>query len=311
MKYNAPFGSVDPNASFVDRNSPGAVSGSRVPAAAVEQVQREMVNFITKSGQTPNGSDLLQMTKADRSQALNRFAAAGTPNAIVVAMDPAPASWAELAGTPLRVLIATPNTLRDVTFAPAGLSVLPITYNDGSLPQPLDLSGWVELIPNPAAGRVEISSMSRGSILSMRRSQLVASRGASSQNLPTGTGIRITNYGDIASYFDGGSTFSAGVLTIGAGDAGLWFISGHCRQTFASTSGMAVSLHLNNDVTPTVSDGGSVAATGGTAVAHGSASRILTLTSGTTVEMRIVQTTGADFLFSDLYSFTATRLGAA
>ena len=54
MKYNPPFGSTDPNASYVDKNVPGAVRGSAVPALAIEQPQREIVDVISKAGLAPN-----------------------------------------------------------------------------------------------------------------------------------------------------------------------------------------------------------------------------------------------------------------
>jgi hypothetical protein len=64
MKYNAPFGSADPNAPFVDRNTPGAVSGSRVPAAAIEDPQREIMAVIAAGGITPSDADLTQLLQA-------------------------------------------------------------------------------------------------------------------------------------------------------------------------------------------------------------------------------------------------------
>lgn len=54
MKYNPPVGSTDPNASYVDKNVPGAVRGSAVPAPAIEFPQREIVDVIAKAGLTPS-----------------------------------------------------------------------------------------------------------------------------------------------------------------------------------------------------------------------------------------------------------------
>lgn len=64
MRYNPPYGSSDPNAPYVDRNTPGAVAGSKVPAAGIEHDQREIVNAIERSGQTPSENDLFQLWKA-------------------------------------------------------------------------------------------------------------------------------------------------------------------------------------------------------------------------------------------------------
>lgn len=64
MKYNAPFGSTDPNAPYVDRNTPGAIAGSRVPAAALEHTQREIMAVIVGAGLVPSGTDLTQLFQA-------------------------------------------------------------------------------------------------------------------------------------------------------------------------------------------------------------------------------------------------------
>jgi hypothetical protein len=64
MDYNAPYGSADLNAGYIGRNTPGAVSGSRVPAAAVEMPQREIVTVIKNAGLTPNKTDPTQLDQA-------------------------------------------------------------------------------------------------------------------------------------------------------------------------------------------------------------------------------------------------------
>jgi len=64
MDYNAPFGSADPNAGYADRNTPGAVSGSRVPGLAIEMPQREIVTVIKNAGLTPDKTDPTQLDQA-------------------------------------------------------------------------------------------------------------------------------------------------------------------------------------------------------------------------------------------------------
>lgn len=64
MKYNQPYGSTDPNAPYVDRNTPGAVAGSRVPAAAIEHPQREIMAVIAAAGIAPDPADLTQLLQA-------------------------------------------------------------------------------------------------------------------------------------------------------------------------------------------------------------------------------------------------------
>lgn len=65
MKYKAPFGSSDPNAAYIDRNTANAVRGSVPPAAAIEWPQREIVDVIAAAGLTP--ADSLQLTPAIRA----------------------------------------------------------------------------------------------------------------------------------------------------------------------------------------------------------------------------------------------------
>lgn len=64
MLYNAPSGSTDANAPYVGKNVAAGTQGSRVPPAAVEYTQREIVNAITSSGQAPSNGDLFQLWKA-------------------------------------------------------------------------------------------------------------------------------------------------------------------------------------------------------------------------------------------------------
>lgn len=64
MEYNPPYGSSDPNAAYIDRNTAGATSGSRVPAAAVEYPQREIMAVIAAAGIAPDNGDLTQLLQS-------------------------------------------------------------------------------------------------------------------------------------------------------------------------------------------------------------------------------------------------------
>lgn len=64
MLYNPPSGATGANDSYVGKNVAGGTQGSKVPRAAVENTQREIVNAIAASGQTPTNADLLQLWKA-------------------------------------------------------------------------------------------------------------------------------------------------------------------------------------------------------------------------------------------------------
>lgn len=130
MKYQAPFGSADPGAPYVDKNTPGAVAGSKVPAKAIEHPQRELDTLIEKSGLTPSEADLTQLTHAVRSQKLNYVTAGGTANAITFTLDPAPANWAALEGVPFKLKFAAQNT-GAVTININGFGTKALTRVDG------------------------------------------------------------------------------------------------------------------------------------------------------------------------------------
>lgn len=63
MKYNQPAGAL-PGAPYVDGNRNTGEKGSIVPAAAIEQPQRELVHLIEHAGLTPSANDLEQVRKA-------------------------------------------------------------------------------------------------------------------------------------------------------------------------------------------------------------------------------------------------------
>ncbi len=64
MKYHAPFGQPDPDASYQNGNPGAGIEGSIPPAEAIEQAQREIVAVIEAAGLTPSDGDLEQLKKA-------------------------------------------------------------------------------------------------------------------------------------------------------------------------------------------------------------------------------------------------------
>lgn len=133
MKYQAPTGSSDPNAGYVGRNLAAGQQGSRVPPAAVEHPQRELVNLIEKSGFTPT-LDLAQVSHAVRSQKLNYRSSGGSRNAASITLDPPPSGYTELTGVPLRIMqVGFPNN-GAMTLNVNGLGAVNVVRTDG---QPL------------------------------------------------------------------------------------------------------------------------------------------------------------------------------
>ena len=68
MKYAPPIGqeSQGEDAHYVDGNPELGILGSPVPAAAIEQGQRELLHVIKQAGLTPSGDDLTQLWQAIR-----------------------------------------------------------------------------------------------------------------------------------------------------------------------------------------------------------------------------------------------------
>lgn len=64
MKYQAPFGAVDPDASYVDDNEALEIDGSIPPAKAIEDPQRELNHLISFTELVPSDGDLTQVRQA-------------------------------------------------------------------------------------------------------------------------------------------------------------------------------------------------------------------------------------------------------
>ncbi|MFG1461714.1 hypothetical protein V5F77_02360 [Xanthobacter sp. DSM 24535] len=112
MKYLPPINgnTGDPNRGWPNADPANGLEGAIPGGEAIEHPLRELHALIATSGFTPTSADLQQVTKAIRSQHLNYFQATGGPNAYAITMSPAPASLAELAGTPLKILFPWANT---------------------------------------------------------------------------------------------------------------------------------------------------------------------------------------------------------
>lgn len=145
MKYVPPYGreSEGDSAQYVNGNPAAGIQGSIPPADAFEHPLREITSVISKSKFTPSDGDLLQLTKAVRSQRLNFVEDTGSQNAMSVACDPALTSYT--VGLLLRVRVKISNT-GTVTLN-AGAGAYPVVHMDGTVCNPGDL---------PAGGIAEV-----------------------------------------------------------------------------------------------------------------------------------------------------------
>lgn len=129
MKYIAPFGSTDPNAPFVDRNTATATRGSAVPADFFNDLQAELLAVIDAAGIARSESVLFQLALAIQSGGLNHAAAGGTADALTVTLSPAP----DQLRTGMRMLVTVASTNTDaMTIDVNGLGNVAITRPDGS-----------------------------------------------------------------------------------------------------------------------------------------------------------------------------------
>jgi microcystin-dependent protein len=87
MDYAQPIGTA-PGTSYVDADPGSGIEGSRVPAAAIEPVMREIVAAIVAAGLTPNGAVFTQLASAIAG------ATNFPPGALIQFAGPAaPAGW--------------------------------------------------------------------------------------------------------------------------------------------------------------------------------------------------------------------------
>jgi hypothetical protein len=137
MRYQAPYGVSDPNASYVNGNPATGVEGSIPPAAAFEEPQREIVAMISLAGLSPSDGDLQQLAKASQSGGLNYGVDTGTQNAMKVALSPTLAGGTYFPGLYARVKVLHAN-INDTTHTTltldAGCGPAPVVRPDGSFP---------------------------------------------------------------------------------------------------------------------------------------------------------------------------------
>jgi hypothetical protein len=263
MKYQPPFGSSDPDESYVDRNVASGIQGSRVSAKAIEQPQRELDALVERSGFTPSDADLQQVSKAVRSQAMNYRVAGGTANALTVSLDPAPSSYAELVGVPLRIKAAAANTGL-ATLNVSSLGTKDILRPGGSALQAGDLQAGqiVEVIYDGTAFQM----VSLGSVMVPGNFQVLKTPGTTSFVVPAGvTRIRARVWG--AGGGGGGNTTAAAA---GAGGGGG---GGYAEGSYAVTPGATITV--------TVGAGGAGGTTAPTAGSNGGSSSFGSLCSAT------------------------------
>jgi hypothetical protein len=135
MKYVPPYGSTDPNASYVNGDPSIARQGSIPPAATFEEPMREIVAAIQYNGFIPSDADLVQLFQGTRSQFGNYAKDTGSVNTLSVAFSPPLAKYT--VGLPIRVQVNQTNT--SACTIDAGCGRVYVRRPDGSNLQHSDL----------------------------------------------------------------------------------------------------------------------------------------------------------------------------
>lgn len=138
MRYNPPYGVVDPDAPFINGDPSQGRKGSIIPAESVEFPQRELVGLSTTAGFQPTNDDLKQLTRSVR-QGVNYILATYAPSAVndlKVILDPPLDTYRP--GLVLRVKIPVANT-GSATLEVNGLGAKQFRRANGAVLSPGDL----------------------------------------------------------------------------------------------------------------------------------------------------------------------------
>ncbi|MGV2980688.1 hypothetical protein ACERNI_10830 [Camelimonas sp. ID_303_24] len=128
MKKWSPIAYPGPGDTHVNADMSLGQRGSWPDGVGYQQMMDELCAVVDKSGMTLDGAASTQLAQAIRSQSLNYREAAGTANALTVALDPA-VTDAPADGMVLRVLPSATNT--GAATLNAGWGAMPIRYPGG------------------------------------------------------------------------------------------------------------------------------------------------------------------------------------
>lgn len=250
MRYKAPYGSVDPDAAYVDKDVPGAVAGSRVPRQAVEHPQKEIANaidFFLGTGAWASGQDaddLHQLRKA-----IQRAGRGSSADIAVKGWQSAPPGGpaegdlyiVKAAGTGAWAghdhAIALYQAGAWVFQAPP--SGLQANYVDSGRYVVIWFSGaaWAEHSPVFPPGA--------------KPSHIIANR-TNQASFGNNVFTQVSGMTTVASQLKAGTAWSGSALTIGAADAGMWFFS---AVTIMTTEEVVVRYFKNGTGFTNISNG--------------------------------------------------------
>ena len=125
-------GASDPDTWARDCSSPSAADGTQDKAAHMNMLLAQLRSSIRSNSIYEDSADDFMLARAMRAQRLNYISTVGgTANALTATLDPAPASYSDLTGTPFRIKIALTNT-GAATLNLNGLGAVAIGRSDNS-----------------------------------------------------------------------------------------------------------------------------------------------------------------------------------
>lgn len=297
------FGAAD--TFFRDCSSADLDDGTELIAAWFNQMLAVLRALARGNGQTAGGVNVVTEDNADDSLLLKavqqlmqrgqaEFATdTGTVGHVVAAFTPAVAE--HKLGQTLRIKIANTNT-GAADFAPNGIAAKSITRIGGAALQPGDLQAGgiaelaydgvqyqiISMIVPPATGSTQAAPKLIG---------ISANATAGVTALPTSVATRV-NFGttELSNLGGRNSTWNGNTLTVGAGEAGLWFVSSCCH--IAAPAGGVYCSHGINVNGSQVAQGSSSAGNSGDAQ-DPSVSTIIKTSVGDTIDARAYQQTGS------------------
>lgn len=123
-----------------DCTTPTAADGTEDRAAHMNAILAQLRAGIRAGAVTEDNEDDAMLARAMRSQRPNWIGTVGgSANALTATLSPAPDDWADLVGTPFRLITASANTTTTPTLNLNALGAKTLVFADGS---PLTANAW-------------------------------------------------------------------------------------------------------------------------------------------------------------------------
>lgn len=240
-----------------DCTDENAEDGTPIPAVALNNFKAQILTLLLLCGASIDDGD--EMTaRAVRSQRMNFIPTiGGSANALTATLDPAPADWAALTGTPFRFVVSTANT-GAATLNLNGLGAKDIVYPGDNSPM--------------LAGELRVGAVRTG-LYDGTRVQLIDAGSRARHGVSWRGAFSFASSGtfDPSAY---GLTVNDSILwfAIGGGGGGASTISGAGSSGAGGGLGIGIFAAPASSISITVGAGGASSNVGGTGAVGGTTS---------------------------------------